>query len=66
MVASAVLLPVTVRAQVGATTDILTGVVVDASGAPVEGVTIEARSLDLQVSRTAITDARGRYTILFP
>jgi hypothetical protein len=60
------LVPVAARAQVGATTDIITGMVVDASGAPLEGVTIEARSLDLQVSRTAVTDARGRYTILFP
>jgi len=60
------LLPVPSRGQVGATTDIITGVVVDASGVPLEGVTIEARSLDLQVSRTAVTDARGRYTILFP
>jgi hypothetical protein len=60
------LTPLAARAQVGSTTDIITGVVVDASGAPVEGVTIEARSLDLQVSRTAVTDPRGRYTILFP
>jgi len=65
-VASLLLAPAPARAQVGSTTDIITGVVVDASGTPLEGVTIEARSLDLQVSRTAVTDARGRYTILFP
>lgn len=62
----AAFVPAVAGGQVGATTDIITGVVVDASGMPIEGVTIEARSLDLQVSRTASTDARGRYTILFP
>ena len=53
-------------AQVGATTDIITGVVVDASGMPLPAATVEAQSLDTRVSRTATTDERGRYTILFP
>jgi hypothetical protein len=53
-------------AQVGVTTDILTGVVVDASGDPMPNVVIEAMSLETEVVRTGITDARGRYIILFP
>src|SRR5438552_17981278 len=52
--------------QVGSTTDILTGTVTDETGAPLPAVTIEAMSLETQIVRRAATDARGRYTILFP
>ena len=52
--------------QVGSTTDILTGTVTDETGAPLPGVIIEAMSLETQTVRRATTDARGRYTILFP
>ncbi len=54
------------EAQVGMTTDIITGVVTDVGGAPSANVTIEALSLETQISRTTTTDARGRFTILFP
>ncbi len=53
-------------AQVGVTTDIITGVVVDAVGEPLANVVIEARSLESDVVRRTTTDARGRYVILFP
>jgi len=53
-------------AQVGVTTDILTGVVVDASGEPLSNAVVEVLSLETEVVRTAISDARGRYIILFP
>lgn len=53
-------------AQVGATTDIITGVVVNLNGTPLAGVEIEAFSLELEIARTAVTDRNGRYTILFP
>jgi len=58
--------PPSLHGQVGATTDILTGTVTDESGAPLPGVIIEAMSLETQIVRRATTDARGRYTILFP
>lgn len=53
-------------AQVGVTTDILTGTVTDTSGTPVSGATVEAVSLEVGHSRQAVTDAKGRYRILFP
>ena len=55
-----------VRAQVGVTTDIITGVIVDATGNPLANVIVEAVSLESEISRTSRTDDRGRYTILFP
>ncbi len=60
------LLPIAAGAQVGATTDILTGIVTDQAGAPVAQVVVEATSVETEIIRGARTDARGRYTILFP
>ena len=54
------------RAQVGTTTDVLTGVVKDDAGQPVADAIVEATSLETQVMRTTKTDLRGRYTLLFP
>jgi hypothetical protein len=53
-------------AQVGSTTDILTGTVTNTAGAPIPGATVEAKSFDTQVTRRARTNVEGRYTILFP
>jgi hypothetical protein len=53
-------------AQVGATTDIIAGTVTGSDGQPLADVLIEAYSMETQVTRRARTDARGRYTILFP
>ncbi|MBK8002943.1 MAG: carboxypeptidase regulatory-like domain-containing protein [Gemmatimonadetes bacterium] len=53
-------------AQVGVTTDILTGTVADSAGRPLQGVTVEAVSLETGVQRAGQTDGRGRYRILFP
>ena len=53
-------------AQVGSTTDILTGTVTNTAGAPIPGATVEAKSFDTQITRRARTNAEGRYTILFP
>jgi hypothetical protein len=58
--------PARAAAQANETTDILTGIVVGQAGQPLAGVLIEATSLETQVTRTAVTDARGRYVILFP
>src|SRR5690242_19559412 len=58
--------PVRVSALVGSTTDILTGVVTNTAGVPIPGATVEAKSVDTQITRRARTNADGRYTILFP
>lgn len=64
--ALALLLAAPLPAQgVGAATDIITGVVSTAAG-PVADANVEAYSLETQVTRRARTDARGRFTILFP
>lgn len=60
------LFPAYAGAQVGGTTDIITGVVVNADGVPLAGVLVEAVSLETEITRTAKTDRRGRYSILFP
>jgi carboxypeptidase family protein len=59
-------LPGALEAQVGTTTDVLTGVVKDDAGQPVADAVVEATSLETQVMRTTKTDLRGRYTLLFP
>jgi hypothetical protein len=53
-------------AQVGTTTDVLTGIVRDSTGQPVADAIVEATSLETQVVRSTRTDPRGRYTLLFP
>ncbi len=58
--------PGPLAAQVGTTTDILTGVVKDSTGKPIPDAIVEATSFETQVVRTTKTDPRGRYTILFP
>ncbi len=60
------MLPDAAHAQVGVTTDIITGVVVEATGNPLANVVIEAMSLETEITRSTYTDDRGRYTILFP
>jgi hypothetical protein len=53
-------------AQVGSTTDILTGTVTNTAGVPIPGATVEAKSVETQVTRRTRTNSDGRYTILFP
>src|SRR5439155_158737 len=53
-------------AQVGTTTDIITGTVTGPDSQPLPGAVVQATSLETQVSRQRATDARGRFTILFP
>ena len=64
--AVALLAPSPAAAQIGMGTDIIVGVVTGEDGAPVQDATVEAFSLETQVTRRARTDSRGRYTILFP
>jgi len=58
--------PTFLRAQVGASTDIITGVVKNPSGVPVENAQIEVQSTETQVTRRQRTNAQGKYTVLFP
>lgn len=53
-------------AQVGVTTDILTGHVTGPEGEPLQNASVRALSLESGVSRTTLTDTRGRYTLIFP
>ena len=58
--------PVVLPAQIGATTDIITGTVKAENGVPIKDATVEVTSLESNVTRRARTNAQGRYTILFP
>jgi hypothetical protein len=60
------LAPAPAAAQAGLGTDIITGLVIAEDGTPLADATVEAYSLETQVTRRARTDARGRFTILFP
>ena len=53
-------------AQVGSSTDIITGQVTNQQGAPVSGAVVTATSLESGVNRSRNTNADGRYTIIFP
>ncbi|HEY5087320.1 MAG TPA: carboxypeptidase-like regulatory domain-containing protein, partial [Gemmatimonadaceae bacterium] len=55
-----------VQAQVGSSTDIVTGRVLGPDGKPMENVTVAVKSAETGITRTKSTDAQGRYTILFP
>jgi len=58
--------PALARAQVGSTTDILTGKVVGPNGEPIAGARIEVLSLETQVSRFRTTNEKGQWTLLYP
>jgi len=64
--ALAVAAPPRASAQAIAGTDIITGTILSDDGTPVPDASVEAYSLETQVTRRARTDARGRFTILFP
>src|SRR5207245_3044778 len=53
-------------AQVGTTTDIITGTVIGPDSQALAGALVQAVSLETQISRHATTDARGRLTLAFP
>jgi carboxypeptidase family protein len=62
----AVLGPRAGAAQVGATTDIITGTVTGPDSQPLAGAVVVATSLETRVPRQRTTDAQGRFTIVFP
>lgn len=58
--------PRTLQAQLGATTDIITGTVIGPDREPLAGVQVLVTSLETGITRTKTTNARGQYTLLFP
>jgi hypothetical protein len=62
----ALILPAAAGAQVGSTTDIITGRVFSPDGRPLAGVRVEAMSIETQITRGRETNEKGQYTILFP
>jgi carboxypeptidase family protein len=62
----AVTVPRTASAQVGASTDIVVGTVTGPDSQPLAGATVVVTSRETQASRQLTTDARGRFTLLFP
>ncbi len=54
-----------IAAQQGSAVDVIVGTVTDSTGTPVAGATVEAYSIETQVSRKTTTNERGRYTIFF-
>ncbi|HET6763259.1 MAG TPA: carboxypeptidase-like regulatory domain-containing protein, partial [Longimicrobiaceae bacterium] len=60
------LAPAALAAQVGVTTDILRGRVLDAQGNPVPNARVEAVSAETNVRRATVAGADGRYTLTFP
>jgi Carboxypeptidase regulatory-like domain/TonB-dependent Receptor Plug Domain len=58
------LLPHPAAAQSQITTGVIEGSATDATGAALPGVTVEARNLDTNFARTAVTAADGRFVFL--
>src|SRR5881275_2830300 len=54
------------RAQVGSTTDIITGKITSPDGKAVVGARVDATSVETGVTRSRTTNDKGQYTILFP
>ncbi len=59
-------LPRAASGQVGATTDIIVGTVTGPDSQPLAGAVVEVTSRETGGSRQVTTDARGRFTLLFP
>src|SRR3954468_17789076 len=56
----------TAGAQVGSTTDIITGTVRGPNNEPLSGATVEVMSLETETTRKKTTNEKGQYTLLFP
>jgi len=59
-----VVYPAAARGQSQITTAAIDGIASDATGAALPGVTVEARNLDTNFARTAVTGGDGRFAIL--
>jgi len=60
------LLPRPSSAQVGSTTDIITGRVIGPDSIPLVGAKVDVTSAETQVTRSTRTNDHGRYTVVFP
>ncbi|MBA4071541.1 MAG: hypothetical protein C0497_06860 [Gemmatimonas sp.] len=58
--------PHVAAAQVGSTTDIITGTVRNAENRPVANARVEVVSVELGTTRIRTTNEKGQYTLLFP
>src|ERR1019366_6609367 len=58
--------PVLAGAQVGSTTDIITGKVTGPQGEPIAGARVEVMSIETQITRGRTTNDKGQYVLLFP
>ena len=58
------LVTLTTRAQTQITTGVIQGTVTDTTGAPLPGVTVEARNVATNQARTMATGADGRFVFL--
>jgi len=56
--------PGSARAQSQITTGVIDGTATDATGAALPGVTVEARNVDTNFTRTSVTAADGRFALL--
>src|SRR5579862_7460526 len=65
-IAALALIPAVIRAQVGVTTDIITGLITSPDGHPVPGVDVRVVSVETQIGRNTTTNKDGRYTVVFP
>ena len=63
---SAPAVPGQLHAQLGATTDIITGTVIGPDQLPIAGAQLLVTSLETGITRTRTTNDRGQYTLLFP
>ncbi|MHB1313050.1 MAG: TonB-dependent receptor [Gemmatimonadaceae bacterium] len=61
-----VLAPGLAAAQVGSTTDIITGTVRNTSNRPVANARVEVTSVETGTTRIRTTNEKGQYTLLFP
>lgn len=60
-------LPSVAAAQIGVTTDIITGTVMRLEGGlPLEGAEVAVQSLETGITRRTRTNDEGKYTVLFP
>ena len=66
LILAALFAPSVVAAQVGSTTDIIMGKVTSPEGTPLVGAKVSVTSTETQITRTKLTGADGRYSILFP
>src|SRR2546430_1330220 len=58
--------PRAARAQVGSTTDIVTGKYTSPYGKPIVGGRVDVTFVETEVTRSRTTNDKGQYTILFP